>query len=288
MTTHRTDPLTGFEVEVVGPRQGRPNQPSDGCPFCVGGIESPEPYTTRAFTNRWPSFPDDRCEVVLYSPDHEASLATMSEAEVRAVVDLWAERTTELGARPDVAYVLAFENHGAEVGATIAHPHGQVFAYDRVPELPARELARLAEGHPLRDVDPDDERLVVARDGWQAWVPFAPVHPYTVRVAPIVARPDLPSLDDAERTGLARILRDVLGRFDRRFATPMPYMFWWHQRPTDGGDWPGATLHLEIVSPWRAEGVARYVAGAELGSGTFVNPVVPEEAAAALREAGRA
>ena len=77
----RVDPLTGAEVQVVGSRQGRPNLPADGCPFCVGGTEAPEPYDVRAFPNRWPSFPDERCEVVLYSPDHHARLSTLTSAQ---------------------------------------------------------------------------------------------------------------------------------------------------------------------------------------------------------------
>ncbi len=281
----RTDPLTGFRVQVVGARQGRPNLPSGGCPFCVGGIEAPDRYDTFAFPNRWPSFPDDRCEVVLYGPDHGASLWSLGTEQVRKVVDLWAERTTALGWREDVAYVLVFENHGADVGATIDHPHGQVFAFEEVPELPARELARLAEGHSLLEDDPAGERVVAEHGGWRAWVPYASAYPHGVRVAPLVRRPDLASLDDRERNGLAAMLVDVLGRLDHRYPSPMPYMMWWHQRPTDGGEWPSAWLHLEIAGPWRAEGVMRFVAGGELGSGTFINPVAPEEAAAALRGA---
>ncbi len=119
--------------------------------------------------------------------------------------------------------------------------------------------------------------------GWRAWVPYASAYPHQVRVAPLRQTADLPSLDDDQRDGLARMLGDVLGRFDRVFAEPMPYMMWWHQRPSDGGDWPQAWLHLEIAGPWRTEGVMRFIAGAEVGSGTFVNPVLPEDAAAALR-----
>jgi UDPglucose--hexose-1-phosphate uridylyltransferase len=97
--------------------------------------------------------------------------------------------------------------------------------------------------------------------------------------------PDLPSLDEAGRDGLAELLVDVLGRFDRLFDTATPYMLWIHQRPFDGGDWPNARLHVEIVTPWRAAGVPRYVAAGEVGSGVFFNPVPPEDAARALREA---
>src|SRR4051794_21741811 len=125
----RIDPLTGVQVQVTESRQARPNRPSGDCPFCVGSTEAPEPYLVKAFTNRFPSFPDDRCEVVLYAPDHDARLPDLPLEHVRRVVDLWTERTAVLGARPDLGYVLVFENHGESVGATIAHPHGQIYAY---------------------------------------------------------------------------------------------------------------------------------------------------------------
>lgn len=280
----RTDPLTGVQVQVTGSRQKRPNLPTTGpagCPFCVGGVESPEPYQVRAFPNRWPSFPDDRCEVVLYSPDHEARLSTMGAERVREVVDLWVDRTAALGARDDIAYVLVFENNGPDVGATIAHPHGQIYAYPDVPPLPATELARLAEGYRLLEDDAD--LVVVERGGWRAWVPAAPIYPYGLRIAPLEARPDLPSLTESERDSFASVLAETLGRLEGVFEPSMPYMFWIHQRPTDGGNWPQAWMHLEIAGPHRAPGVMRYVAGAELGSGSYLNPVIPHEAAAALR-----
>lgn len=279
----RIDPLTGVQVQVTGSRQARPNRPSTGeCPFCVGGVEAPEPYEVKAFTNRWPSYPDDRCEVVLYAPDHEARLSTLPLPHVRKVVDLWAERSAALGARDDLAYVLVFENNGAEVGATIPHPHGQIYSYPDVPALPATELARLAEGHRLLE-DDRPELTVVERDGWRAWVPSAPIYPYGLRIAPVAQRPDLPSLDDAERDAFASVLAEVLRRLEGVFDPPMPYVFWIHQQPFDGGAWPQAWLHVEIAGPHRSPGVMRYVAGAELGSGAYLNPVPPEDAAANLR-----
>jgi len=281
----RVDPVTGTIVQVVGSRQGRPNLPSTACPFCVGGTEAPGPYDTRAFVNRWPSFPDDRCEVVLYSPQHGETLASLGVAQTRKVVDLWAERTAALGARSDISYVHVFENHGADVGATIPHPHGQVWGFPDVPPLPALIEARLADGHRLLEDDAGGERLVAERDGWRAWVPRASVHPHGLRVAPVEQRPDLPSLDGVERDALAAVLVDVFGRLDRRFDPPQPYMFWFHQRPTDGGRWPASWLHLEVAGPWRAQGVMRFVAAGELGTGVYTNPVPPELAAEALRTA---
>jgi UDPglucose--hexose-1-phosphate uridylyltransferase len=275
----RVDPHTGALTYVVGSRQGRPNLPDATCPFCPGGIEAPEPYEVRSFPNRWPPLPDGRCEIVLYTPRHDATFWELGERGACRVVDLWADRTAALGAQPDVAYVLVFENRGPEVGSTIVHPHGQIYAFDFVPDLPRRELAR---GAPF--TEPGD-RLVAVAPGWRASVPEAPAFPYALVLVPDDDVPDLPALGPAGRRGLARILVDVLERLDRLFAARTPYMLWIHQRPFDGRPWPGARLHVEIVSPWRAAGVARYVAAGELGSGVFFNPVVPEDAARALRAA---
>jgi UDPglucose--hexose-1-phosphate uridylyltransferase len=276
------DPLTGAQVIVTPSRQGRPNLPHDQCPFCPGGLEAPEPYDVRWFVNRWPAMEGDRCEVVLYTPDHDASFSTLSPEAARRVVDLWAERTAALGARPDVAYVLVFENRGRDVGATIPHPHGQIYAFAQVPPVPARELAATCA---VCREDPG-ERLVAADGGWRAWSPVAPAWPFAVVLAPIGHRSDLVALADSERDELGRLLVDVLGRLDRLFAAPMPYMLWIHQRPTDGGAWPNAHVHVEISPFYRAPGTPRYVAAGELGSGVYFNPVAPEEAAARLRAAG--
>ena len=277
----RRDPLTNAVVAVNAERQERPNRPSHDCPFCVGGLEAPEPYDVRAFVNRWPSFPDERCEIVLYTSEHDATFWSLGVDGALAVVNLWADRSAALGAREDIAYVLVFENRGAEVGATIPHPHGQIYAYDEVPPNPAAELT--AARCVLCDEVPGD-RLVSESDGWRAWVPHASVYPYGLVVAPVAHDPDLPSLSNRSRRGLATVLVDVLHRLDALWDRPMPYMLWFHQRPFDGGAWPSAHLHIEIAVPHRAPGVPRFIAAGELGSGLYVNPVVPEQAAAELRE----
>ncbi len=275
----RVDVQTGARIFIVASRQERPILPELTCPFCVGGLEAPEPYEVRWFPNRWPAMTDGRCEVVLYTQEHDATFWSLGVTGARKVIDLWAERSAALGARPDVDYVLVFENRGAEVGATIGHPHGQIYAFDFVPDVPARELRR---GRPTGD---PRQRIVATASGWKASVPEAPTFPYALVLCPDADVPDLPSLDDPGRDGLARLLVDVLARLDRVFDAPTPYMLWIHQRPFDSGEWPYAKVHVEIVSPWRAAGVPRYVAAGELGSGVFFNPVSPEDAARALREA---
>jgi UDPglucose--hexose-1-phosphate uridylyltransferase len=276
----RVDPLSGSTTVVTGSRQGRPNLPSTGCPFCVGGLEAPDPYDVRWFTNRWPAIPDGRAEVLLYSPDHDGTFWSLGVEGATRVVDLWAERTGELGRRDDVAYVLPFENRGPEVGATIAHPHGQLYAFPEVPEAARRELE--GDGPCPLCAPPADELVVAGRGRWRASVPHAASWPFELLLAPAGHVPDLVD-DGAARGELAGVLVDVLGALDRLFAAAMPYMLWVHQRPTDGGAWPRAHVHVHVAPLFRSPGTPRFVAAGELGSGVFFNPVVPEDAAAQLR-----
>lgn len=298
----RRDPFTHEWVSVSSNRQKRPNRPSSDCPFCIGGLEAPERYDAKVFPNRWPSlaagdpvevpagegdcdgFLDlparGACDVVLYSPDHDATLGTMPQQDVRRVVDLWADRTTELLARAEVEYVLVFENRGAEAGATIPHPHGQVYSFPFVPPAPRQE-ADVAErcGCPFCSTVPDERegpRAVCADGDWAAFVPFASNWPYGVIAAPSSHVPDLASLDGKGRDSLARLLGEVVRAYDALFDGPFPYMFWIHQ---------GLHLHVHFAPPFRSAGVVRYVAAGELGSGMYFNPLAPEQAAEALRAA---
>lgn len=276
----RIDPLSGRPTVMVESRQNRPNRP-DGCPFCPGGLEAPEPYDVRWFSNRWPPMDGERCEVVLYSPRHGAALWELGIDSVTRLVTLWAERTAALASREDVEYVLVFENRGADVGATIDHPHGQIYAYDRVPPEILREM-----GAPRPSEDP--ATLVVSTRQWRGWVPVAAGWPYEMLLAPTEPIPNLhdPALD---REDLAQALIDVTARLDGLFDRPMPYMMWWHQSPVPASDAPepsaASIAHLHITPLWRAAGVARYVAAAELGGGIYFNPLPPETAAGHLRQA---
>jgi len=271
----RRDPHLGTVVHVVQSRQLRPNLPDSGCPFCVGGLEAPEPYEVKSFPNRWPALGEGRCEVILYTPDHDATFASLGVVGARKVIDLWADRTVALRALADVEYVLVFENRGPEVGATISHPHGQIYAYDHVPSRPARRLA--AQWTP--DPDPRD-RLVLEHSGWRVVSQHAPVYPLSLSIAPIERVPDLPSATDAQRTGLAAVLVDLCARLDRLYDRPLPYMLWLNQAPTSS---PGAWFDIELVSPWRSAGVPRFIAAAEVACEEYFNPVDPAEIAERLR-----
>lgn len=274
----RVDEFLDTVVHVVRSRQSRPNIPSSVCPFCVGGLEAPEPYTVKSFPNRWPAFGEGRCEVVLYTPDHDATFYSIGLDGARAVIDLWSDRTRALRELPEVEFVLVFENRGTQVGATIPHPHGQIYAYDHIPSRPLRRL----EAGWRPELDPAD-RLVIRRDGWQAWTQYAPVHPISISIAPERRIPDLLAMCSDERTALASVLVDLFERLDRLYDAPLPYMMWLNQAPSK---WEGSAepwFSIEVVSPWRAAGVQRYVAAAELAGDEYFNPVDPSDVAERLR-----
>ncbi|MEY2966455.1 MAG: galactose-phosphate uridylyltransferase [Actinomycetota bacterium] len=274
----RTDPHLGTVVHLVAGRQSRPNLPVDSCPFCVGGLEAPDPYEVRAFKNRWPALEGGAAEVVLYSPDHEATLASLGADHIARIVDLWADRTAALRELPGGEHVVVFENFGAEIGATIAHPHGQIYAFDHVPDRSARML----RARWVPDTDPG-ERLIADIDGWRVWCESAPVHPVSVRLAPVERVPDLCAADTATRHGLAASLSVLMRALASLHGEPCPYMMWINQSPRDTAAWPDAWLNLEVVSPWRAPRLPRYIAAVEVATGEYFNPVDPADVASRLR-----
>jgi UDPglucose--hexose-1-phosphate uridylyltransferase len=217
---------------------------------------------------------DDRCEVVLYTSEHNSSLAELSVNQVKEIIDLWTLRASSLMSRHDVQSVLIFENRGREVGATIDHPHCQIYAFDHAPQ---RTLQRLSSKWLP---DSDLERRIIEINGWAAWVISAPIYPISIEIAPLTRVANLSSLTQAERINFAVILKNVLQRIDQLFEDKVPYMMWINQ---DAKNSPESWLHVEVVSPWRDKNVSRYIAAAEVATGEFFNPINPEDLAKRLR-----
>jgi UDPglucose--hexose-1-phosphate uridylyltransferase len=273
----RIDPHSGARVHIVAARQHRPNLPSSDCPFCVGGLESPEPYEVKSFANRWPALETGACEVVLYSSQHDATISSLGSSGIRKVIDLWAERTTQLQQQSDVDFVLIFENRGAEVGATISHPHGQIYAFDHVP----RRQHSILETQWKPEKQPAD-RLVINSDHFSTYAQYAAIHPVSLVVAPHKQISLLSQLNDALRDDLASVLHKTFVALDQLFDGPLPYMMWITQASAKT-QYENVWLHIEIVSPWRAKGVQRFIAAAEVSTAEYFNPVDPADIAQRLR-----
>ncbi|WP_457028683.1 galactose-1-phosphate uridylyltransferase [Kitasatospora sp. P5_F3] len=316
----RRDPVTGDHVTVAAHRQGRIyHPPADECPLCpsrdgrLSEIPAPE-YEVVVFENRFPSLalgaaaevePDatplreltpgvGRCEVVCFTADHQASFADLSEPQARLVLDAWTDRTAELSLLPGVEQVYCFENRGAEIGVTLAHSHGQIYAFPFVTPRTVRMLARADEhraatGRNLSEdllaaelADP--VRVVLRGEHWTAFVPFAARWPYEVHLYPNRRVADLTGLTEPERTEFPGIYLELLRRFDRLFdgSAPTPYIAAWHQAPARHRT--ELALHLELFTIRRTVGKLKFLAGVESGMDAFINDVSPESAAHRLRE----
>ncbi len=296
----RFNELRGEQVDYAIHRQERTFLPArEHCPLDAtkpGGppTEIPVPaFEIAVFDNRFPAFeaPHGAAEVVVYSDDHDASLATLPPRRVEALMWVWRHRYEELGARADVEYVYIFENRGVEVGVTLHHPHGQVYGYPFVPPVPALELAadaRLggcAVCALLADELRDGRRLLLEDDAIVAYTPYAARWGYEVHLLLREHRASLLACTAHELRLLGAALQRVVRGYDALFARPFPYVMAVHQAPT-GGDARGqGHLHLELYPPLRTAEKLKYLAGSEQGAGTFVSDMLPETSAAALREA---
>ncbi|WP_105974572.1 galactose-1-phosphate uridylyltransferase [Streptomyces geranii] len=307
----RRDPLLGDEVAIASHRQGRIyHPPADECPLCPteGDRLSEIPdssYDVVVFENRFPSLAGDsgRCEVVCFTSDHNSSFADLTEDQTRLVLEAWTDRTSELSHLPAVEQVFCFENRGAEIGVTLGHPHGQIYAYPfTTPRtgLMLRSVAAHKEatgGENLFDEILESElageRLVLATDHWVAFVPYAAHWPYEVHLYPRRRVPDLLALDEEARTEFPKVYLELLRRFDRIFGEgepPTPYIAAWHQAPFgtleefDGVNRDDFALHLELFTIRRTSGKLKFLAGSESGMSVFINDIQPESAAQRLRE----
>ncbi len=232
------------------------------------------------------------CEVVVFTQDRETSLGALPLPHLELLLGVWADRYQELGARGDVQYVFPFENRGEEVGVTLHHPHGQIYAYPFVPPIPARELeqqlahlTRHGRGL-LEDMIAQELAFggrVLYQDGLAtAFLPVCARYSYELWVAPRRPAPSVAALDAAERAAFARALKTVLLKLDGLWSRPFPYVLVFHQAPTDGQPHPEAHLHVEIYPAYRLPGRLKYLAGSELGAGVFTADTLPEAKAAEL------
>lgn len=326
--TMRQDVLTGDWITVASNRQNRAFLPpahldplSPQTP--TNPSEIPSLYDVAVFENKSPSFgpaldvatgdapaavdpprgDDDlehlglgrtrtsvgRCEVVCFSPAHEGSFGSLSRTRARTVIEAWADRTAALSALPGIRQVFPFENRGQEIGVTLPHPHGQIYAYPYVTPRTHRLLDTISRSSDdlfarILEFEQGGERVVLRGEHWTAFVPFAARWPIEVHVLPHRHIADLAETTDAERDELAPFYLRLLRGIDALYDTPTPYIAAWHQAPVDRGR-DAVRLNLQITSPRRAADKLKYLAGSEAAMGAWIGDVTPESQAERLRAA---
>jgi UDPglucose--hexose-1-phosphate uridylyltransferase len=324
----RYNPLTG-EWLLVSPHRtkrpwkGRVEKPppeirpryDPTCYLCpgnerAGGERNPNYESTYVFTNDFSALLPDTpeapaashpllraesvqgtCRVICFSPRHDLTLPEMAVEEIRAVVDVWATQVVELSQR--YRWVQVFENKGSIMGCSNPHPHGQVWAQDRLPNEPAKEdrqqrSYRKEHGAPLlmdyADLEASrQERIVVENEHWLAVVPYWVIWPFGTLLLPRRRVLRLPDLSDPERDGLAQILKRLLTKYDNLFKVSFPYSMGWHGAPTGDGDYSYWQLHAHFYPPLlRSATVKKFMVGYEMLA-EAQRDLTAEQAAARLR-----
>lgn len=329
----RHDPLTGEWIPMATHRMNRtflppasanPFAPArPGAAYSDGEIPDTD-YDVVVFENRFPSLmrtPDTaigaapsvcegeplffsapaagRCEVICFTPNLEDSLATVPRSRMRTVIEAWADRTAELSAMEGIEQVFCFENHGKEIGVTLSHPHGQIYAY---PYIPPKTHTMAAQAVAYRESTGGDlerevlaaelrsgRRIIAQTDHWVLYVPFAARWPVEMHLVPRRAVADIPELSDEEREDLADIYLHMLQAGNRFFQDPdgmgieLPYIAAWHQAPVRQFR-DDLHLHLEFFSVLRAPNKLKYLAGSESGMAAWISDTTPEQIADRLRE----
>jgi UDPglucose--hexose-1-phosphate uridylyltransferase len=232
-----------------------------------------------------------RCRVLCYHPDHSKTLANMSQKEALAVVQLWASEVETL--RQSHQWVQVFENRGAMMGCSNAHPHGQIWAVDTLPNEGAKELAQQqafydAEQVALLEVYRAEEeqlaeRVVIQEEHWTVLVPYWAMWPFETLLLPRRQIDHLDGLTDSEHMSLAQVLTRLLCGYDALFDTSCPYTMGWHGAPGIAPA-PHWQLHAHFYPPLlRSASVRKHMVGYEMLS-EAQRDLTPEGAAERLRE----
>jgi UDPglucose--hexose-1-phosphate uridylyltransferase len=312
--THlRWHPLRGEWVAYASHRQNRTFlPPAEYNPLLPGEDTEVPPgqWDVAVFENLFPTLSENAlepapaavvptrpgkgaCEVVVFTQDPNTSLAQLPLSRIELLFEVWADRTRELGARDDVEYVFPFENRGVEIGVTLTHPHGQIYAYPFVPPVAAQELQQQKQhlersGRGLLEELLEAELRENSRVLWRgayaaALVPVCARYTYEIWIAPLRAVQRLYNLTAGEQRELSLALKLSLLKLDGLWQRPMPYLLVFHQAPVDGLDHPESHVHIEILPYLRMPGRLKYLAGSEIGAGAFTADTLPEEKAAELR-----
>ena len=316
----RLDLLTDEWVSVAAHRQARVFlPPKELCPLCASkpGLDSEiadSNYQVVVFDNKSPSFgvatnvfdiPEKngrktklgqsigKCEVICFTDNHDISFHQLSTDQIRIVMEAWRDRTRELSQVKYIQHIAPFENRGEEIGVTLNHPHGQVYAYPFIPPK-VDTMMRAATKHyketgkvlldeiVKREIK-DEVRIVARNDHWIAYVPFAARYPFEIHVAPLKSVADFTELSDEQADAFPALAKEVLTRLDGVFGIEMAYIAAWHQAPVRKGR-KVMRLHWQITSIRRAPGKLKYLAGSESAMGSFIMDLAPEQSAQQLRD----
>lgn len=306
----RWHPFRRQWVAYAAARQTRTFKPdASACPLCPAVAGKPpgeipfSRFDVAVFENRFPGFAasadasmipqglpvetamaNGTCEVIVFSADHQGSLAELGQANREILVAAWTDRYLELYERPEIKAVLPFENRGEEVGVTLHHPHGQIYAFPFVPPVLQDALTAFSEGASISDLTQEmgNTYTVAANETMHAFVPPFARFPYEVWITSTRKLPGPWAFSVDEVRDFAALLGDVVARYDALFDKIFPYIFSMQAAPK--GHEQEFHFTAQFYPLLRTADKLKYLAGVEQGAGTFLMDALPEDTARRLRE----
>ncbi len=320
MAELRWNPMIRDWVMIASNRQNRPNMPKNYCPFCIGSDKVPEKYDVYEHDNDFPALsqnppkPDDiatdfyktapaygKCEVILFSSEHNGSLSSLSDDHVLKLVELWNERFNCISSDKKIKYVFIFENRGEVVGVTQPHPHGQIYGYSVLPKKIEIELESAKDYYSENGkclfckMNEEEisfgERIITENEDFIAYIPFFADYAYGVYIVAKSHKNNIAQFNQREKMNLGKILKDITGAYDCIFDMKFPYMMCMHNGPVnmEGTEFENHNdyyhFHIELYPPLRSKSAIQFQASSETGVWAHCNPTAPEEKAVEIRAA---
>ena len=312
----RWNPLLATWTMVATNRQNRPHLPKNYNPFAPGQGSIPAKYDVLAYDNDFPTLSQKpssviaphssvfkskeaygKCEVILYSDNAKEQLYDLSDEHVLKLVELWTERFRELSKDKRIKYIFEFENRGEEVGVTIHHPHGQLYAYSWIPKKIEDELANCKKyfkqngTNLFADLNAAEkkhkQRVITENKSFLCFIPYFTDYPFGVFIVSKKLRQNFTEFTLSEKKDLATMLKQLVAAFDKIYNRHFPYMMCIHQNPVNTPKYADCedyyAFHIEFYPPLRAADKVKWYAGSEMGAGAAANPLDVDECAAILR-----
>lgn len=312
----RWNPLLATWTMVATNRQNRPHLPKNYNPFAPGQGSIPAKYDVLAYDNDFPTLSQHpssvvdspssvfkskeaygKCEVILYSDNAKEQLYDLSDEHVLKLVELWTERFRELSKDKRIKYIFEFENRGEEVGVTIHHPHGQLYAYSWIPKKIEDELANCKKyfkqngTNLFADLNAAEkkhkQRVIAENKSFLCYIPYFTDYPFGVFIVSKKLKQNFTEFTLSEKKDLAMMLKQLVAAFDKIYNRHFPYMMCIHQSPVNTPKYADCkdyyAFHIEFYPPLRAADKVKWYAGSEMGAGAAANPLDVDECAAILR-----
>ena len=277
--------------------------PAKACPFCPAAPDGEIPFedfSIAVFDNRFSALQKDtsepapvlgldipvaraagNCEVIVYSADHHASMGTLAQERRELLVRVWGDRVLALMEMQAVKAVMPFENRGEEAGVTLHHPHGQIYAFSYLPPIFGTMAQSFREGCNLAKLTELETYNVANTPTTSAFVPPFARFPYEVWIVPKRFRPSPSALNAEEVRDCANLLASVARRYDTFFGRVCPYVMIVYTAPRGMEEY--FPFHIQFYPLLRESQKLKFLAGCELGAGSFLVDILPETAAQSLR-----